>query len=81
MYSEVLIAKYGGSMINDVHTISPADFVHLPAKSHGQPHSFQKRKQFLYDLCVSHRPSDLGVSTWIATSKMNFISERVEYLA
>ena len=32
MYSEVLIAKYGGSRMNDVHTISPADFVGLPAK-------------------------------------------------
>ena len=32
MYSEVLIAKYGGSRMNDVHTISLADFVGLPAK-------------------------------------------------
>ena len=32
MYSEVLIAKYGGSRMNDVCTISPANFVGLPAK-------------------------------------------------
>ena len=32
MYSEVLIVKYGGSRMNDVHAISPADFVSLPAK-------------------------------------------------
>ena len=32
MYSEVLIAKYSGSRMNDAHTISPADFVSLPAK-------------------------------------------------
>ena len=32
MYNEVLIAKYGGSRMNDVHTISLTDFVSLPAK-------------------------------------------------
>ena len=32
MYSEVLIVKYGGSRMNDAHTISPANFVGLPAK-------------------------------------------------
>ena len=32
MYSEVLIAKYGGPGMNDMHTINLADFVGLPAK-------------------------------------------------
>ena len=32
MYSEVLIAKYGGSRMNDVSTVSPANFVGLPTK-------------------------------------------------
>ena len=32
MYSGVLIAKYGGFRMNDVHTISPTVFVSLPAK-------------------------------------------------
>ena len=32
MYSEVLFAKYGGSRMNDVCTVSLANFVGLPAK-------------------------------------------------
>ena len=32
MYSEVLIAKYGGSRMNDACTVSLANFVSLPAK-------------------------------------------------
>ena len=32
MYNEVLIAKYGGSGMNDALTISPTDFVGCPAK-------------------------------------------------
>ena len=31
-YSKVLIAKYGGSRMNDAHTICLADFAGLPAK-------------------------------------------------
>ena len=46
MYSEVLIAKYGGSGMNNACTISPTDFVSCPAKSYGRPHSFRKRKYF-----------------------------------
>ena len=44
MYSEVLIAKYGGSRMNDVHTISPADFVGLPAKIIWPTTFFLKKK-------------------------------------
>ena len=43
-HSEDMCAKYGRSRMNDVHTISPTDFVHLPAKMYGLPHSFPKRK-------------------------------------
>ena len=32
MYIEILIAKYGGPRMNDACTISPANFVSLPAK-------------------------------------------------
>ena len=32
MYSEVLIAKYGGSRMNDACTVCLADFASLPAK-------------------------------------------------
>ena len=35
-----MCAKYGRSRMNDAHTISPADFVGLPAKMYGQQPSF-----------------------------------------
>ena len=44
MYSEVLIAKYGGSGMNDVHTISLTDFVGLPAKIVQSTTFFSKKK-------------------------------------
>ena len=44
MYSEVLIVKYGGSRMNDVHTISLADFVGLPAKVIWPTTFFSKKK-------------------------------------
>ena len=44
MYSEVLIAKYGGSRIDDACTISPADFVSLPAKVVWPTTFFLKKK-------------------------------------
>ena len=52
MYSEVLIAKYGGSRINDVHTISLANFVGLPAKVVWLTTFFLKKKViFVRPLC------------------------------
>ena len=50
MYSEVLIAKYGGSRMNDVCTISPADFVGLPAKVKWPTAFFLKKKVILVQL-------------------------------
>ena len=47
MYSEVLIAKYGGSRMNDACTISPADFVGLPAKV-VQPTTFFLKKKSVF---------------------------------
>ena len=44
MYSEVLIAKYGGSRMNDACTISLADFVGLPAKVIWPTTFFLKKK-------------------------------------
>ena len=44
MYSEVLIAKYGGSRMSDACTISLADFVSLPAKVVWLTTFFLKRK-------------------------------------
>ena len=44
MYIEVLIAKYGGSGMNDACTISPADFVSLPAKIIWLTTFFSKKK-------------------------------------
>ena len=75
MYSEVLIAKYGGSRMNDAWTISLANFVSLPAKIIWPTAFFLKRNQFLYDFHVGCLPANLGVSTWIAfntaTSRLN----------
>ena len=50
MYSEVLIAKYGGSRINDPHTISLADFVGLPAKIVWLTTFFLKKKSIFVPL-------------------------------
>ena len=44
MYSEVLIAKYGGSRMNDAHTISLTNFVGLPAKIVWSTTFFLKKK-------------------------------------
>ena len=44
MYSEVLIAKYGGSRMNDACTVCPADFVGLPAKVIKLTTFFSKKK-------------------------------------
>ena len=46
MYCQVLIAKYGGSRMNDVHTISPANYVGLPAKIVWPTTFFLKKKSF-----------------------------------
>ena len=62
-HSENMCAKYGRSRMNDAHTISPADFVGLPAKSYGRQPSFWILSQFLYDFCISHWLANLGVST------------------
>ena len=50
MYSEVLIAKYGGSGMNDVHIISPTDFVGLPAKIVWSTTFFLKKKVIFVQL-------------------------------
>ena len=52
MYIEVLIAKYGGSRMNDALTISPADCVSLPVKV-VQPTTFflKKKSIFVQLLC------------------------------
>ena len=47
MYIKVLIAKYGGSRMNDALTISPADFVGLPAKVI-QPTAFFLKKKSIF---------------------------------
>ena len=44
MYIEVLTSKYGGSGMNDVCTISPANFVGLPAKIVWPTTFFLKKK-------------------------------------
>ena len=44
MYSEVLIAKYGGSGMNDACTISPTNFVGRPAKIIWSTTFFSKKK-------------------------------------
>ena len=54
IYSEVLIAKYGGSRINEAHTVCPADFVGLPAKVIWPTTFFLKKESdFLLLLCQS----------------------------
>ena len=65
MYSEVLIAKYGGSSWNNVHTVCLANFASLPAKVAWLTKFFLKNKVILYGFCVSHWPANLGVSTWV----------------
>ena len=65
-YSEVLIAKYGGSRMNNACTVCLADFAGLPAKVIWLTTYFLKKKlQFLYGFCVSHQLANLGVSTWV----------------
>ena len=50
MYSEVLIAKYGGPQMNDACTISPADSVSLPAKIVWSTTFFLKKKAIFVQL-------------------------------
>ena len=47
MYSEVLIAKYGSSRMNNACTVSLADFVSLPAKV-VQPTAFFLKKKLIF---------------------------------
>ena len=70
-HNKVMCAKYGRSRMNDACTVCPADFVGLPAKVVWPTTFFSKRKQFLYNFCVGCQLADLGVSTWIAASKLN----------
>ena len=60
MYSEVLIAKYGGSRMNDAHTISSTDFVGLPAKTIQSTTFFLKKER---DFCTTFA-SATGWLTW-----------------
>ena len=58
-----MCAKYGRSRMNNAHTISPTNFVGLPAKSIQSTAFFLDSESIFYDFCVSHWPVDLGVST------------------
>ena len=60
MYSEVLIAKYGGSRMNDAHTISLADFVGLPAKVIWLTPFFLKKKLIFVRLLCRLPPGQPG---------------------
>ena len=62
-HSENMCAKYGRSRMNDVHTISPTDFVGLPAKIVWSTAFFLDSELIFYDFCIGHWPADLGVST------------------
>ena len=51
-HSDVMCAKYGGSRMNNVHTICPANFVSLPAKVVWPTTFFSKKKViFVWLLC------------------------------
>ena len=51
-HSEVMCAKYGRSRMNDVHTVSLANFVSLPAKVIWPTTFFLKKKViFVWLLC------------------------------
>ena len=56
----IINAKFHSSMITNVQTMSPADMSAALQKSYGWQHSFQILSIFLYDICVSHQPADLG---------------------
>ena len=75
MYSEVLIAKYSGSRMNDAHTVCPADFASLPAKVIWPTAFFSNSASIFVQLLCWPLPVKLGVSTWvvfnIATSRLN----------
>ena len=52
MYSEVLIAKYGRSRMNNACTVCPANFASLPAKVVWLTTFFLKKKViFVWLLC------------------------------
>ena len=52
MYSEVLIAKYGGSRMNNACTVCLANFASLPAKVIWPTAFFLKKKAiFVWLLC------------------------------
>ena len=51
-YSEIICAKYDGSIMNDAHTNYPADIVSLPAKVIWLTAFFLKKKAiFVWLLC------------------------------
>ena len=59
-----MCAKYDGSMMNNVHTVCPADFVGLPAKVVWPTTFFLKKKViFVWFLCqpLASRPGSQHV--------------------
>ena len=76
-YCLIINAKFYSSMINNVHTMSPADMSATLQKSYGWQHSFQILSIFSYDICVGHQPADLGCQLmkciWSITSKVTTI--------
>ena len=60
MYSEVLIAKYGGSRMNDACTVSPANLVGLPAKVVRPTAFFLKKKLIFVQLLCRPMASQPG---------------------
>ena len=51
-YSEIICAKYDSSIMNDVHTVCPADYVSLAAKVVWPTAFFLKKKAiFVWLLC------------------------------
>ena len=63
-YLIIMNAKFHSSMMNIVHTMSPANMLTAQQKSYGQQHSFWILSVFLYGICVGHWPADLGVDLW-----------------
>ena len=56
----IINAKFHSSKINNVHTMSPASMLAAPQKSYGWQPSFQILSIFLYGICVSCWPANLG---------------------
>ena len=59
-YHLIINAKFHSSMINNVHTMSPADKSAAPQKLYGWQHSSGILNVFLYNICVSCWPANLG---------------------